>query len=237
MARTPIWKSIAEALRQEIASGHYAPGDKLPTEARLASRFGVNRHTVRHALAALAEDGLVFSRRGAGVFVSHHPTDYPIGQRVRFHKNLEAAGKIPGKEVLSVETRPADADERRALGLAEAALVHAYHGLSTADGTPIAVFLSVFPAAPLPGLPAALRVTGSVTTALRACKIEDFTRASTRLTAALAGPTQALHLSLREGAPLIYSEGINLDPDGRPIEFGRTWFAGERVTLTLGGVS
>ncbi|HHB81205.1 MAG TPA: GntR family transcriptional regulator, partial [Aliiroseovarius sp.] len=53
MTRDPIWKAIAETLAAEIARGHYAPGAKLPTEAQLARRFGVNRHTVRRATADL----------------------------------------------------------------------------------------------------------------------------------------------------------------------------------------
>ena len=73
--RIPIWQSIAQSLQSEIAQGHYAAGDKLPTEAELALRFGVNRHTVRHALADLAQGGLVHARRGAGVFVTIRPTD------------------------------------------------------------------------------------------------------------------------------------------------------------------
>ncbi|NVK60473.1 MAG: GntR family transcriptional regulator, partial [Rhodobacteraceae bacterium] len=47
MARSPIWKSIAEELEGEIGRGLYRAGDKLPTEAELSSRFGVNRHTAR----------------------------------------------------------------------------------------------------------------------------------------------------------------------------------------------
>ena len=66
MARSPIWKSIAATIGDEIAKGHYGPGDKLPTEAALSARFGVNRHTVRHALSDMAERGLVRARRGAG---------------------------------------------------------------------------------------------------------------------------------------------------------------------------
>ncbi len=75
MPRTAIWTSIAEALTADIGAGRYGPGDKLPTEAELSVRFGVNRHTVRRALAALADDGLVHSRRGSGVFGTHSPTD------------------------------------------------------------------------------------------------------------------------------------------------------------------
>ena len=109
MTRKPIWSAIADTLTAEIGAGHYRPGDKLPTEAALSARFGVNRHTVRHALASLAEAGLVHSRRGAGVFVAQRPTDYPLGRRVRFHQNVLAAGQTPSRRITREETRPCDA--------------------------------------------------------------------------------------------------------------------------------
>jgi len=216
-----------------VADGEYAPGDKLPTEAALAARFGVNRHTVRRALGAMAESGLVHARRGAGVFVAQAPTVYPIGRRVRFHQNLAAAGQIPAKEILALETRIASARESAALALADGACVHVYEGLSLADGAPIALFRSVFPAAPFPNLLRDLEQTRSVTKALERGGISDYTRASTRLTATLATATQALHLHINEKAPILRSVGINVDPEGRPVELGHTWFAGDRVTLTV----
>jgi GntR family phosphonate transport system transcriptional regulator len=233
MSRTPIWKAIADTLRRDIAEGHYARGGKLPTEAILTARFGVNRHTVRHALKALATEGLVYARRGAGVFVASTPTDYPIGRRVRFHQNLTAAGRDPAKDILLLETRPGNARECEALGLVEATPVHAYEGLSLADGQPIAVFRSVFPAGRFPRLPEDLLETRSVTEALTRAGVRDYTRASTRLNACLATATQALHLRISEGAPVLRSVGINVDAGGVPVEYGRTWFAGDRVTLTL----
>ena len=114
MPRTAIWKAIAETLGEEIAKGHYRTGDKLPTEAELAARFGVNRHTVRHALSALNERGIVRSRRGAGVFVQSAPVDYPLGKRVRFHQNIQATGRLPHRQKLRTEIRPCDAG--RSLG-------------------------------------------------------------------------------------------------------------------------
>ncbi len=231
--KTPIWQSIASAVTREIAEGAYGPGDKLPTEAALSARFGVNRHTVRRALAALAAAGLVHARRGAGVFVASTPTDYPIGRRVRFHQNLRAAGRFPAKEVLSVETRTARAAESDALELAENEQVHVYEGLSLADNHPIAIFRSVFPERMFPALREHLRDGGSVTAALAECGVTDYTRASTRITAKEATAAQALHLRVAEGAPILRTQSVNVDPSGRPIEFGHTWFAGDRVTLTL----
>ena len=103
MPRTPIWKSIAETLRRELAAGHYRPGDTLPPAAPMARRFGVNRHTVRHGISALVEEGLIRTRRGAGAFVASTPTDYPIGRKVRFHDNLIAAGRLPEKRVYAAD--------------------------------------------------------------------------------------------------------------------------------------
>jgi GntR family phosphonate transport system transcriptional regulator len=56
---TLIWREIEEALSSDIAAGIYPAGGRLPVETDLADRFGVNRHTVRQALAALQERGAI----------------------------------------------------------------------------------------------------------------------------------------------------------------------------------
>lgn len=228
-----LWSAIAAVLTKEITSGHYRPGDKLPTEAALSARFGVNRHTVRHALSALAERGLVHSRRGAGVFVAQRPTDYPLGRRVRFHQNVLAAGQTPSRNISRAETRPSDAKEARALRLRTGDPVHVVEGVSLADGQPLAAFQSIFPAARFPDLPRHLAETGSITAALAVSGLTDYTRAETRLTAQLADPVLAVALAIRTGAPLLRTVAVNVDPKGVPVELGTTWFAGERVTLTV----
>lgn len=233
MTTTPLWASIAAALRADIAAGQYRPGDRLPTEAALARRFGVNRHTVRHALSGLVKDGTITTRRGAGAFVTRPQTDYPLGRRVRFHQNLAAAGQLPKKALLHIETRNSTQAEAEALALPPNARVHAAEGISLADGLPIAHFRSIFPAARLPDLPDHLRQTGSVTQALAACGIPDFTRASTRLTARRATAIEAQHLMLREGDPVLETVSINHDPQGQPVEYGRTAFIGDHVSLSM----
>jgi GntR family transcriptional regulator, phosphonate transport system regulatory protein len=233
LTRTPIWSAIADTLQADIRDGHYRPGDKLPTEAALAARFGVNRHTVRHAIASLAEAGILHARRGSGVFVTAHPTEYPLGKRVRFHQNLLAVGQTPSRRITRAETRAADAEEAAALALPKGALVHVVEGISLADGQPLAAFRSVFPAARFPGLPERIVAEGSITRALGALGLEDYTRHETRLTAQLADPVLALSLLLRPGAALLRSVAVNVDAAGKPVEYGTTWFAGERVTLTV----
>lgn len=233
MTRTALWKTISQTLTGEIGSGRYAPGDKLPTEADLSQRFGVNRHTVRRALSEMAAQGLVHARRGAGVFVASTPTDYPIGRRVRFNQNLMAAGRVPGRQILMSDTRLADEKEAQALQIAPGDSVHMFETLAFADGQPIVLGRSIFPQSRVPDLLNMIHTYHSITEALKHCGIADYTRASTRINAKLATATQASHLRISEGAPILRTTSVNVDPNGIPIEFGITWFAGDRVTLTF----
>jgi GntR family phosphonate transport system transcriptional regulator len=135
--------------------------------------------------------------------------------------------------VLQIEERSATEGEAKALLIASGGAVCAYHGLSLADGQPIAVFESLFPLDRLAGIRQALGETSSVTEALYAMGVSDYTRASTRLTAVRASATQALHLHVSEGDPLLRSSSVNVEEAGAPVEYGRTWFAGDWVTLIL----
>lgn len=66
---SPLVEQATERLREQIASGHWPVGSRLPAETVLAKELGVGRSTTREALRALAGAGLVQSRQGAGVFV------------------------------------------------------------------------------------------------------------------------------------------------------------------------
>lgn len=233
MPRAPIWTAIADTLSSEIAKGHYHPGDRLPTEADLAARFGVNRHTVRHALSALVQAGTIRTRRGAGAFVTARPTEYALGRRVRFHQAVSDSGRTPSRRLMLLDTRGANSKEAEALRLAPGASVHVVEGVSLVDGQPLAAFRSVFDAVRFPDFLRHIGDRQSITAALAACGLPDYTRAQTRLTAKLAPTVLALVLELPEGAPILRSVAINVDTMGVPVEYGTTWFAGDRVTLTV----
>ncbi|MEP9351994.1 FadR/GntR family transcriptional regulator [Xanthobacter sp. KR7-65] len=71
LGRAPsLADTLAYRLREEIASGRLKPGEKLPTEQRMAETYGVSRPIVREAVGRLKHDGLVTSRQGAGAFVA-----------------------------------------------------------------------------------------------------------------------------------------------------------------------
>lgn len=66
----PLYYQLEKILREKIERGEFAPHDKLPTEEELARNYRVSKITVRHALAALVNEGLLYRQRGKGTYVS-----------------------------------------------------------------------------------------------------------------------------------------------------------------------
>ncbi|WP_422734889.1 GntR family transcriptional regulator [Micromonospora sp. WMMD558] len=73
MPAKPKWAQLAELIREQIASGELAPGDKLPSTAQLREQHGVSAGVVRQAILVLQMQGLVEGVHGVGVFVAERP--------------------------------------------------------------------------------------------------------------------------------------------------------------------
>jgi GntR family transcriptional regulator len=69
----PVYEQVAAILRGKIASGELKTLDPLPSELALAQTYGVGRDTVRHSLAVLRDEGLVFTVAQRGTFVGTRP--------------------------------------------------------------------------------------------------------------------------------------------------------------------
>lgn len=80
-APTFLYQQVADALRDRIEGGEWAPGAKLPTESQLVDEFEVNRLTIRQALAQLRAIGLVVTRQGSGTFVSSYTQILEVANR------------------------------------------------------------------------------------------------------------------------------------------------------------
>lgn len=228
------WRQIAETLAAEVSAGRFA-GGRLPTEPALAQRFAVNRHTIRRAVAALAEQGLVRVEQGRGTFVAGELVDYVLGRRTRFSANLQAQGREPGHRLLSVATVAADAATARDLDLRRGARVIEVEIIGNADGVALSYGIHRFPAQRFAALPAHFAETQSITAALRRCGVPDYTRKLTRLLARLPSEREARHLGQPMTRPVLQSEAVNIDPAGIPIQRSLVVFAGDRVQMVVAG--
>ena len=128
---------IADALRQDIADGHFPVGDKLPTEEQLVEAFGASRHTVREALRLLTEDGLISRRPRAGSLVIAREPLAHFTQRVASVEELLRYPPTTERRPVSTGYVRADHELARVLGCAVGTSWFCIETMRFAAGSPL----------------------------------------------------------------------------------------------------
>lgn len=229
-----LWRQIADRIRHGIADGSFGQGARLPPEIALAERFGVNRHTVRGAIAALVREGALRAEQGRGTFVQHAPKiSYALGRRTRFTENLEGQAREMRGRLLAHATFRADAQVAAALGLEMGAPVIRLDLVGEADGRPVSRSVNWFDAVRFPDMADIYAQTGSLTAALSHHGAGDYTRRSTTVSARYADGRTLADLALSPGAVVLVTVAVNEDSEGRAVQFSETLFPADRVELTV----
>src|SRR3954471_17715193 len=152
----PAHAQIEEWLAGAIAAGRLSVGERLPPERELAARLGGSRMTLRQALAALEGRGLVVRTvgRSGGTFVAEPKLERDVTGFAGLSDQLRRQGVVAGARVLEAAEVPAPEHVAAALALAGSAPVHRIVRVRLANGEPVAVEETCFPAAAFPGLSA-----------------------------------------------------------------------------------
>ena len=86
----PIWQQLAEQLTLRILKGEYPPGSRLPAVRDIAGQAGVNPNTMQRALTELERDGLVYSQRTTGRFVTEDQAMIASAKRSLAERHIQA---------------------------------------------------------------------------------------------------------------------------------------------------
>ncbi len=127
--------SIANELRERVALGEFLAGQLLPSESDLGEHYGVSRVTVRKALEALREDGLIDSRQGFGWFVASNPLRQTLGRLGTLEAQLAANGVKPERKIYEFGFVRAT---KRVAEILSAQTVLRVSRVNLADGAPFA---------------------------------------------------------------------------------------------------
>ncbi len=229
-----MWRRIADAIRLDIVGGKLARGEKLPGEMAFATRFAVNRHTVRRALAALAEEGVIRAEQGRGTFVDQaRRLSYRIGKRTRFSEGLAGQARNIERQVLEARLDNAGANVAAALKLKVGAKTVRLETLSIADGRPLSRATGWVDYRRFPDFAERLAADPSVTAAFASYGVGDYGRLTTRISARHADADETKLLKLAPGAILLVSEAIDADADGVPIQYALSRFPADRMELVV----
>jgi GntR family transcriptional regulator len=210
--------------------GSLEPGSAVPTERELATDMLTSRTTVRQALSELVVEGRLVRRQGSGTYVAEPKITWPL-YLGSFTEQVEASGFKPSAEVLATSRVGAGPELATQLGLPVRAPVYKIERLRLADAWPIAVETSWLPAERFAGLSRGIRQQGSLYALLAERYDTTLHTAEETIETAPATPREAGPLRVDIGSPMLVVSRQNFDSAGTPVEFGRTWFRGDRVTL------
>lgn len=228
-----LWRRVADSIEQSIANGTYPRDAKLPGEMEIAETHRVNRHTVRRALAALAERGLVRAERGSGTYVEAPRIAYPLRPRTRFSEIVGAGGHEADGKLLHASIEAAPNDLAKLLRVKAGAPLLRIDALRTADRIPICVGSTWLDAARFPDGGQIYEKKHSMTKLLSHFGVRDYRREWTNITAAIADAADASLLDLALGRPVLVVDSLDSAPDGTPLLTKRTRFAAERVQFVI----
>lgn len=229
-----LWRQIADRIRASIGNGDYDATGMVPPEKTLAAAFSVNRHTVRSALAALAQEGIVRTVQGRGTLIERKERlNFPISRRTRFTDGIgDQARDLEGLFLASAE-EPANAELARRLSIPEGTSVIRLETLSKVDRRPVSRSTSWFPAERFAGIDEGYRQHGSITRTFSELGLTDYVRDTTEVTASHAEPSDLADLELSPGAILLITKALNTDLEGVPVQYAVTRFASDRVQFTI----
>jgi GntR family transcriptional regulator len=228
-AFAPLYRGVKRLLTQSIAAGEWAPGAALPSESKLAARFGVSIGTLRKAIDDLVAERIVLRQQGRGTFVATHGAS-----RLMFHffhiVPRDGEKQYPNTKTLAFRRGRADATEAARLAIVPGDPVIRIRNLLSLAGRPVILDDLVLPQRLFPDL-TEKTFTARDNTIYHLYQTRygiNVLSTSERLRAALADAASAKLLGVRRGAPLLEIRRVALTYHQAPVELRRSLVDTER---------
>lgn len=222
-AFSPLYQQIKVLITRSLQAGDWRPGEAIPSEMELATRYRVSQGTVRKAIDELAADNLVVRRQGRGTFVSTHAEQQV---QYRFLRLVPDPGGKSGpvqRRVLECRRHRAPAEVARVLDMKAGEPVVQIRRLLLFAGRPVVLDDIWLPGMLFRGLTAERldEYQGPLYALFETEFGVKMLRAEEKLRAVAASISDAEQLGLPEGAPLLSVERRTLTYGDRPVELRR----------------
>lgn len=228
-----LWQQMAESVQKDIHSGKYAFGTRLPTELELAETFKVHRSTVRRALQALRDRGIVRVEQGRGIFVQERMVRHQLGPRTRLTSELRDIDRVCERKFLRASRVRASGQVAADLGILRNHLVQKVDTLTQVDGVTVSISSRYFPLPRFSGIEKLIEATGSLTKSWLHYGVDDYRRYEARITAISLSSADADILGQAPKQPAILLTNINVDAQDVPITVAYTRLSPQRMELVV----
>jgi GntR family transcriptional regulator len=219
----PLYKEMAGQMRGALADGEWKPGEAIPAERKLASRFGVSIGTVRKAIDELVAANLLIRQQGRGTFVASHNRDRLLFYF--FHIAPERGRKqYPDVRLVAFARGKAERHEAELLNIAAGDPVFRIRNLLHLSGHPVIVDDLTLPAARFDGLTDKqfAHRPSTIYNLYQDAFGLSVVRTRERLRATLADAETAQLLGVSKGTPLLSIRRTALSYNDDPVELRRS---------------
>lgn len=224
-ARAPKYYLVKQRLLAMMSD--LGPGSSVPPERELAVDFATSRTTVRQALSELVVEGRLERIQGRGTFVTHPKVAQPL-QLTSYTQDMQSQGLSPTSRLVEIGMIPADTELAGLLDIRTGTRVLRIERLRLANGEPMAVEASHLAAKRFPGLRRHLERGGSLYSTLDSIYDVRLIDAEETIETVLCGPREAELLGTDAGAPMLLLSRHSWDSDGKPVEWARSLYRGDR---------
>jgi GntR family transcriptional regulator len=230
--RTPQYLRIYRDLKEKVAGGSLAAGERLATQRELARSYGVTVMTVRQALQLLEQEELVVLRQGLGTFVAPKRVEYGMGNLRSLAQEVTAQGLELKTRVLRRELVEPHPHVAELLQVDPGQRVYAVERLRFVGREPIVFQYSQLQPWLAEALDAADLTEISLYDYLHDELEIEIARAQEWVHAVALGPHEAALLEEEPDTPALLSERLTFAESGTPIMFDRAYLPGDRVSLS-----
>jgi GntR family transcriptional regulator len=224
----PLYVQIAEGFLDRIESGELSPGDRLPPERELSELLSVNRMTVRRALRMLEGQGLLIRRQGAGTYVAKPKIERQASQLFPFTRGMEQRGYKPGIKLITFEKRPAETSIAQKLDIPVAAPVFRAYRLRTLNQEAVMLEDLTVPGFIFHDFDHHDISSRSLYEIFATEYQISISQAQQSLEPVIASEYEAHLLGIDAGAPMMLERRLAFDEQGRPVEYSKDLYRGDR---------
>jgi GntR family transcriptional regulator len=219
----PLYLQIKNLLEKSLEAREWRPGEAIPSEIELASRFGVAQGTVRKAIEALAADNLVVRRQGKGTYVATHTEEHTSQFRFLRIRRNDGEAEYPVSRLLDVRRSKAAAEAAKLLDLKPGDTIIVLRRVLEYTGTPTIFDEITLPAALFRGLTKAKydAYQGSMYGFFETQFGVRMLKAQEKVRAVAADATAAQLLRVPVGAPLLAVDRVTFTYGDRAVELRR----------------
>ncbi|WP_267201876.1 GntR family transcriptional regulator [Limosilactobacillus kribbianus] len=229
---SPVYIKIHNQLRENIENGKWTVGQKIPAERELAASFDVSRMTLRQAIQALVDEGILERRVGSGTFVANRKVQEKMSGVTSFTEMMQAAGKRPSSRTISYHLTIPSQTEIEKLQLPAGAQVLRMERIRYGNDIPICFEIATIPAQLIENF-SKEEVTSSFYRTLEKKANLYPGHAVQMISATKATERIATYLQIKRGDALLRMSQLSYLQDGRPFEYVHTQYVGSRFEFVL----